>query len=167
MKSTESNLELTRALRSALPRLLVLLFGAMLVLTWPGNAFSQGGNRGAISGTVRDEKGASVPGAQIEIINAGTGITERSATSDGSGNFTVTQLPAGDYKLVVSAAGFSKADVPDVKVNVTETTTVNVPLKVGDVNASVTVTGAATDLQLTSPATGQTLSDETIGNLPL
>jgi len=139
----------------------------MLVLTWPGNAFSQGGNRGAISGTVRDEKGASVPGAQIEIINAVTGITERSATSDGSGNFTVTQLPAGDYKLVVSAAGFSKADVPDVKVNVTETTTVNVPLKVGDVNASVTVTGAATDLQLTSPATGQTLSDETIGNLPL
>jgi hypothetical protein len=75
----------------------------MLVLSWAGNAFSQGGNRGAISGTVRDEKGASVPGAQIEIINAVTGITERSATSDGSGNFTVTQLPAGNGQNLAKA----------------------------------------------------------------
>lgn len=163
MKSAESD----RSKRSVLSAFPKLLLGAMLVLSLVANAFAQGGARGAISGTVKDEKGASVAGAQVEVINSVTGITERTATTDGSGNFTVTQLPPGDYKLVVSAAGFSKADVPDVKVNVTETTTVNVPLKVGDVSASVVVTDAATQVQLSSPATGTTLSDETIGNLPL
>ena len=123
--------------------------------------------RGAISGTVKDEKGAALAGAQVEVINAVTGVTERTTTSDSGGNFTVTQLPAGDYRLVVSVAGFSKADVPDVKVNVTETTTVNVPLKVGQISESVTVTGAATEVQLTSAATGQTLTSDTISHLPL
>ncbi|HET6893280.1 MAG TPA: TonB-dependent receptor, partial [Pyrinomonadaceae bacterium] len=117
--------------------------------------------------TVRDEKGAGVPGAQVEIINPVTSLTERSTTSDASGNFTATQLPVGTYRLEVSAAGFSKAELPDIKVNVTETTTVNVPLKVGDINASVTVTDAATEVQLTTATTGQTLGENTIGTLPL
>src|SRR4029079_5360614 len=93
-----------------------------------GSAFAQAGSTGAISGTVRDEKGAIVPGAQIEVVNSTTGVTERTTTSDGSGNFGVSQLPPGTYKLIVTGAGFSKAELPDVKVNVTETTTVNVPL---------------------------------------
>ena len=165
MKSTESNSD--RSIRSVLSALPRLLLGAMLVLSLVANASGQGGTRGAISGTVKDEKGAALSGAQVEVINAVTGVTERTTTSDSSGNFTVTQLPAGDYRLVVSVAGFSKADVPDVKVNVTETTTVNVPLKVGQISESVTITGAATEVQLTSAATGQTLTSDTISQLPL
>lgn len=165
MKFTVSNSDRsTRSFLSALPK---LLLGATLVLSLVANAFGQGGTRGAISGTVRDEKGDAITGAQVEVINAVTGVTERTTTSDSSGNFSVTQLPAGDYRLVVSVAGFSKADVPDVKVNVTETTTVNVPLKVGQISESVTVTGAATEVQLTSATTGQTLTSATIGQLPL
>ena len=52
-------------------------------------------------------------------------------------------------------------------MRVTETTTVTVPLKVGEVGASVTVTGAGSEVQLTSATTGQTLTAETIRNLPL
>jgi hypothetical protein len=165
MKSTESTSDgPTRFVVSTLPK---LLLGATLVLSLVANAFGQGGTRGAISGTVKDEKGAAIAGAQIEVINAVTGLTERTTTSDSSGNFNVTQLPAGDYRLVVSVAGFSKADVPGVKVNVTETTTVNVPLKVGQISESVTVTGASTEVQLTSATTGQTLTSDTIRSLPL
>ena len=36
------------------------------------------------------------------------------------GNFTVTQLPPGTYKLLITATGFSKTEVTEVKVNVTE-----------------------------------------------
>ena len=60
-----------------------------------GSAFAQAGSTGAISGTVRDEKGAIVTGAAIEVVNATTGVTERNATSDGNGNFGVSQLPPG------------------------------------------------------------------------
>lgn len=168
MKTSESNsANSTSSVLSAAPKLLTLFFGAMLVLALVGSAFAQGGTRGAISGTVKDEKGAAIAGAQVEVINAQTGVTERTATSDSDGNFNVTQLPPGAYKLIVSVAGFSKAEVPDVKVNVTETTTVNVPLKVGQISESVTVTGAATEVQLSSAATGQTLTSETIRALPL
>lgn len=146
---------------------LKVLLAFIVVFTLVGSAFAQGGTRGAISGTVKDEKGAAVLGAQVEVVNSVTGVTERTVTSDNSGSFTVTQLPAGDYRLVVSIAGFSKAEVQDVKVNVTETTTVNVPLKVGQISESVTVTGAATEVQLNSATTGQTLTSQTIRALPL
>jgi hypothetical protein len=139
----------------------------IITLAFTGSVFAQAGSTGAISGTVRDEKGATVPGAQIEVVNATTGVTERTATSDGNGNYGVTQLPPGTYKLVITAAGFSKTELPDVKVNVTETTTVNVPLKVGQINETVTVTEAATQVQLNSATTGQTLQSTTINSLPL
>lgn len=143
-----------------------LFLGLIVVLALVGSALAQG-TRGAISGTVKDENGAAVPGAQVEVINSTTGVTERTATSDDNGNFGVTQLPPGDYKLIVSKDGFSKAELPDVRVRVTETTTVNIPLKVGQVGASVTVTGAATEIQLNSATTGRTLQDDTISALPL
>jgi Carboxypeptidase regulatory-like domain/TonB dependent receptor len=138
-----------------------------IVLTTIGTVFAQGGSTGAISGVVKDENGAGVPGAQIEVVNVVTGATVRSVTSDGGGNFVVTQLPAGNYKLAVTASGFSKADVTDIKVSVTETTSVTVPLKIGEIGASVTVTGAGSEVQLTSATTGQTLTSETIRRLPL
>lgn len=167
MKHTEPNSTVSNVSLLSASRVPTLLLAAVLILSLVGSALAQGGTRGAISGTIKDEKGAAIAGAQIEVINAVTGVTERTTTSDGTGNFNVTQLPAGDYRLVVSVAGFSKAEVPDVKVNVTETTTVNVPLKVGQISESVTVSGAATEIQLSSAATGQTLQSDTINNLPL
>jgi hypothetical protein len=147
--------------------IVLLLFSILLVLTCAGSVFAQAGSSGAISGSVKDEKGAAVAGAQVEIINAATGVTERSTTSDNNGNFIVTQLPPGIYKVVTTASGFSKTELPDVKVNVTETTTVNVPLKVGQITESVTVVEGASQIQLNSATTGQTLQSTTINSLPL
>ena len=144
-----------------------LLLVLAVVLISIGSATAQAGSTGAISGTIKDEKGAAVAGATIDVINATTEVTARTTTSDGNGNFSVTQLPPGTYKLVVTATGFSKTELPDVKVNVTETTTVSIPVKVGQISESVTVTGAASQLQLNSATTGQTLQSTTINNLPL
>src|SRR5215813_612069 len=94
-----------------------LFFPLIVIFALMGSVFAQAGSTGAISGTVRDEKGAIVPGAQVEVVNATTGVTERNVTSDGNGNFGVTQLPPGTYKIVVTASGFSKVELPDVKVN--------------------------------------------------
>jgi hypothetical protein len=139
----------------------------LVVFTLAGSTFAQVGSTGAISGTVKDEKGATVPGAQVDVVNATTGVAERSTTSDAGGNFIVTQLPPGTYKLVITASGFSKTELPDVKVNVTETTTVNIPVKVGQITESVTVIGAQSQIQLNSAATGQSLQAATINTLPL
>lgn len=149
-----------RALRAALVALAFLFALA-------AQAFAQGGPTGAITGTVRDPGGAAVAGASIEVVNQTTGVSERTVTTNGEGQFTVTALPVGAYRLVVTASGFSKAEAPDIKVNVTETTSVQIPLQVGRVEESVTVTDTATALQLSNPTTGQTLQAQTVGQLPL
>ena len=88
-------------------------------------------------------------------------------TTNQDGQFTVSVLPVATYRLVVTSQGFSKAEAPDVKVSVTETTNVVIPLQVGRVEESVTVTDTATTVQLSMATTGQTLAGQTVGQLPL
>jgi hypothetical protein len=144
-----------------------LCWGLCLALGLAAAAFGQGGPTGAISGVVKDPSGAAVPGASVTVVNQTTGVTERTVTASSDGQFTVSVLPVGSYRLIVTAQGFSKAEAPDVKVNVTETTSVQIPLQVGRVEESVTVTDTATAVQLSNPTTGQTLQAQTVGQLPL
>ena len=149
------------------PKLLRLFWGLSLAFGLTVAAYGQAGPTGGISGVVRDPSGAAVPGASVEIVNQATGVSARSVTTSDEGQFTVTSLPVATYRLVVTAQGFSRAEAPDVKVNVTETTSVQIPLQVGRVEESVTVTDTATAVQLNTPTTGQTLQAETVGQLPL
>lgn len=146
----------------------VFVLGLVLFMALASTeAFAQGGATGAIAGSVKDPSGAAVPGAAVEIVNQATGVTERTMTTNANGQFTVSALPIATYRVIVSAAGFSRAEAPDIKVSVTETTTISIPLKVGQVTEQVTITDTATEVQLTSPATGQTLGKDTVGMLPL
>ena len=158
------DLNFRRLVAGRLPGFLcMLLFALGLTLS----AHAQAGPTGAISGTIKDPQGAAVPGATIEIVNQATGVTERTVTANQDGQFTVSALPVATYRLVVTSQGFSKTEAPDVKVNVTETTNVVIPLQVGRVEESVTVTDTATTVQLSTATTGQTLAGQTVGQLPL
>ncbi len=68
-------------------------------------AFSQG-DLGSISGYVKDPSGALIPNAKITIHNS-TGL-ERQATTNDSGYYTITNIPASTYTVTVEAAGFKK-----------------------------------------------------------
>ena len=147
-----------------------LIFALTLVLSPFGvvaNAATQGSTLGAISGTVKDPSGAVIEGAQVEIVNLQTGTVERTVTTNSSGTFTANLLPVGRYKINVSASGFSKGEVEEVKVNVTETTTLNVTMTVGTLAEGVTVAAGVADVQLNNATTGRTLTAETIDSMPL
>ena len=60
----------------------------------------------SITGTILDPAGASVPGAKIEVKND-TGTVFESESSS-TGNFTVPQLPPGNYKMTVTVQGFKE-----------------------------------------------------------
>jgi hypothetical protein len=128
-------------------------------------AFAQA--NGSITGTVKDPSGAAVAGATIEIVNQQTGVVERTITTNSEGNFTATLLPIGSYNVVVTASGFAKAEATKIKVNVTETTSVTIALKVGAVTEALTISDAATPVQLNNATTGQSLGADTVGTLPL
>src|SRR5438067_3474459 len=79
---------------------------------------------GEITGRVTDPQGKVVAGATVTVTNKGTG-SSRSATTNESGDYTITQLPPGKYEVAAEAKGFSKALVQDFELNVGATVTQN------------------------------------------
>src|SRR5499426_3785125 len=137
--------------------LITLILGLILGSPVMTRALAQGGNRGAITGTIKDPGGAAIPNARVEIINQQTSATERIVTTNSDGSFSATLLPVAIYRVVVTAAGFTKAEADNVKVNVTETTNITISMKIGVVTETMSVSGTATTIQTSSPATGETI----------
>src|SRR6185369_10629432 len=95
-------------------------------------------NKGGLSGTVTDPKGATVPGATVTITNIETNQKTTLTTSD-SGSFSANLLDPVVYKIVVEAPSFKKALVENIKVDTASTATVNIALELGSVAEQVTI----------------------------
>ncbi len=96
---------------------------ALLACALAPGAYAQGAT-GQITGTVSDQQGGRVAGASVIVTSLDTGAA-RQVETDGDGNFAVLLLPAGRYKIEVSAQGFGRILVESATVNVTQTTTLN------------------------------------------
>jgi hypothetical protein len=92
-------------------------------------AFAQG-DRGTITGTVTDPTGAVVPNATVQVTNTDTSADYKVGTTS-TGNYTLANLPVGNYVLTVDAAGFKKFERPGLVVQVAETVRVDAVLQVG------------------------------------
>ena len=124
------------------------------------------GDRGTITGTVSDPAGAVVAAAPIEIRNVETGARYQAASS-ATGNYTLAQLPAGQYELSVAVPGFKKYVRQSVTVDVAQTYRIDVALEVGSNAESVTVTEAAPLLKTESGELSHNVSSERLDNLPV
>src|SRR5262245_49886712 len=71
---------------------------------------------GAISGTVQDQTGAVVASAKVILKDAKTGITRETSSTSG-GTFLFPDLASGSYEIIVTAAGFKMAKLPNVAVS--------------------------------------------------
>src|SRR5919198_2425536 len=99
-------------------------------------------DRGTITGTVSDATGAVIPGVAIEAKNVSTGTVYQAGTSE-TGNFTLPQLPVGNYELSATLPGFKKFVRSNLIVGVAQTLRVDVALDVGAAGEQVTVEAAA------------------------
>ena len=148
-----------RSIRVALGFLFLVLF-----CTTPA-ALAQGSS-GQLSGNVVDANGAVVPGATIKLTSRATAQERETITND-SGDFAFTLLPAGDYKLEITASGFRTVVVEQVRVNVTQTTTLPIRLDAASVSEMVTIQADAPLVQQETSQVGRTIQEETIRQLPL
>jgi Carboxypeptidase regulatory-like domain len=123
-------------------------------------------DRGTITGTISDPSGAVAAGAPVEIRNVENGLVYRAASS-ATGNYTLAQLPAGQYELAVTVPGFKKYVRKSITVDVAETYRVDVTLEVGSNSESVTVTEAAPLLKTESGELSHTVTTDTMNNLPV
>jgi outer membrane receptor protein involved in Fe transport len=144
--------------------------GYALVLTLcilvAGQAWAQTYTEGSVAGTVFDPSGAVVANAGIVIHNVGTNA-EVQLTSDGSGFFKASQLPASVYTVTVKAAGFAPFKEVNVIVQVGQTTEVLAHLLTAGTSSTVEVTGEAPILNFESPDISSVMTANTIANLPL
>src|SRR5205809_742880 len=100
------------------------------------------GTTSRITGVVTDAAGAPVAGATVTLTQEGTGASQKAQTSD-SGTYTFDLIQPGTYSVSVEKAGFKKFVSTGNPALVNQPATVNVTLQIGDVSATVTVTGAA------------------------
>ena len=96
---------------------------------------------GVLSGTARDTTGGVIPGASVIITNAATGVQVWRGRTDAAGRYLAPAIPVGRYDLNVEAAGFKKAEIRGVSLQVDQRARVDLTLQPGDVVETVTVVG--------------------------
>ena len=120
---------------------------------------------GTISGTIRDEKGALVPRADVTI--QGEGGTSRTVHSDDDGFYLAASLPAGRYTVSTAPSGFKKTVAEAVDLHVGENKVVNLDLQVGQMSEVVTVSSDAQPVETRSGGLGSLISEKQVTELPL
>jgi len=119
-----------------------------------------------ISGTVKDQSGAVLPGAEITATQTETGAG-RMALSDETGSYVLPNLPVGPYKLEVSLPGFRTFVQSGIVLQVSSSTVVNPVLNVGQVSETVEVQANASLVETRSTGIGQVVETARILELPL
>src|SRR3984957_7136763 len=121
---------------------------------------------GSIRGTVLDPSGAIVQAATVTARQTETGLI-RSAVTDRQGEYVLVELPIGHYQLEVHAQGFQKYLRQGISLDVNETATVGIHLKLGSEAQQVEVSADAALVQSTVSSLGQTVLEHEILDLPL
>ena len=146
------------AMRTAIVLVLLHLLGSTIL---DGQAIT-----GGILGSVTDSSGRVVPGAQVTIINEGTGISIK-RTTDNSGNYSVDQLPVGGYSVTVTASGFSTTTTGGIGVTIGSQVRVDSKLRPGSVSETVEVAAEGEALQTASAQVSNTIGEQMINSLPV
>ena len=144
---------------------ITLCVTAMALLLLPVSvAWGQTGT-GEVNGTVKDNTGAVVAGANVKLVNLGTQIQQINQTN-ATGGFVFINVPPGAYQLSVELTGFKTAQV-GFSLAVNQSLTQNLVLDVGAVSETVTVTAAAPLIQQSSSELGTVISEQAVKELPL
>lgn len=123
-------------------------------------------NKSNLTGIVRDESGAAIPGVSIQAINTGTGAT-RQEVSDRTGLYRFMLLDPGLYRLEAELTGFRRFVQDRVQLATGETTTIDVTLSLGQLSETVSVSAETPLLRTETAALGTTLNAEALTELPM
>ncbi|MGH9842121.1 MAG: TonB-dependent receptor [Blastocatellia bacterium] len=145
------------------PGLGVCAFLLTLLLSFTADA--QQITTGVIQGTVADQAGAVVPGADVEARNLDTNLT-KSFSTDSDGRFVFLQMQPGRYSLTVTKAGYAKLVQENVTVTLGQTVTLNLAMKVSSVEETITITATPT-IDIARTESSSTLNEIAIRNTPV
>src|SRR5688572_14221394 len=108
-------------------RLLSLMAVTLTVLLWPSLAHAQA----TLAGSVRDASGAVLPGVTVEITSPVLIEKVRTAVSDGSGQYRITELRPGTYSMTFTLPGFTIVKRDGVAIGGIAVITIDAEMRVG------------------------------------
>jgi len=145
-----------------------LIFGAAAFISMAGvtAAFAQSVSSGTIEGTVKDESNAVLPGVTVTLTSPQLQIGLLVQVSDSAGNYKFVDLPAGTYRLKTELTGFSTSIREDLRLTVGFNARVDLTLKLGAMEESVTVSGQSPVVDVTSTAASVAFTKEVLDSIP-
>ncbi|WP_348265240.1 TonB-dependent receptor [Telmatobacter sp. DSM 110680] len=141
-----------------------ILLAAALVVALPVNSLAQT-FRGGITGTVTDQSGAVVSGAQITAVDNATN-TAYKALSSSAGEFVFSNMPVSTYTVTVLASGFEKLKIDKVPVTAASVYTLPTKLSIASHGETVEVTADALSLDTVTDTQSTALPEEVVQSLP-
>ena len=145
----------------------LVLVGMLCLMTFmPAGTSEAQQLYGSVTGTVKDESGAAIPGATVAILSTQTAL-ERTTVSNDTGTYNFTNVLPGSYDVKVSLQGFKEFVETGVPVSVNTVSRVEVTLTVGALTETVTVASETQLLQTDKADVSTELKSEAITNLPL
>ncbi|MDR3411911.1 MAG: carboxypeptidase regulatory-like domain-containing protein, partial [Formivibrio sp.] len=148
-----------------MPRHLKLLGTVMCLFMMVGFCQAQSTNA-TITGSITDQSGGILPGATVEITNAGTGVVNIAKTND-AGIYRVGGLVPGDYRARIVKEGFKAVVKEGITLHVQDQVSINFILEVGSVTENVTVEAGQPLLQTESTDLSQVVEGRTVAETPL
>jgi hypothetical protein len=139
----------------------LLCFGLLFL---PSTVLAQ--VKATIIGTVTDPSGAVMPGVKIAVTNTDTGVT-RSLETNAAGSYIAPELVPGPYEVKAEATGFRSYSRSGIVLNVNDTVRVDIPMVVGEVTQSVTVSEAVVKVQTESGEVTDLISGTQLSQLPV
>ena len=145
----------------------LLSFVWLIAITaiWSSTLLAQSG-RGTLTGSVKDSTGAVLTKVPVLLTESNTGSSYNAVTND-QGLFNFPELPPGSYTISASAPSLEKYTQKGITVSVGDTGKVDIVLRIGSANETVTVTSDASQLETESSDVGTTVSTKLIEDLPL
>ena len=143
--------------RSWRPWLVVLI--SLLI---PSAAHAQA----AITGVVRDVSGGVLPGATVEAASPALIEKVRSVVADASGLYRIVDLRPGTYSVTATLTGFTTVKREGIELSGSFVATVNLDLKVGSLEETITVTGESPIVDVQSARQQQIIDRDALAAIP-
>jgi outer membrane receptor protein involved in Fe transport len=122
--------------------------------------------RGGVNGTVTDQSGAVVAGAQVEAVDTATGVSHKTVATS-AGEYSFQDLPLGTYKVAVTATGFKPEVVSNVPVQAGAIYTLPIKVSVQAVGETVEVSASELSLDTTSTTQVAEVGGQELQDTPL
>src|SRR5580658_993179 len=147
-------------------RISTLLCLGVLLLLCASGASAQSSIAGTVTGQVKDESGAAVPGVAVKIVELSTGDSF-STVSNNDGRYDFPTVPPGRYDINFTKNGFSEFSIKGQDIKIGIVFTANGTLKVGSTTTTVEVSASAgAELQTMNATVGNTMNQTSLMVLP-